>query len=266
MNDQTGKKRENSNISAPLPPAAEAELRALVKRAKGASGPVMKAINYAGGKVEGWLDVLPAPARTALEGATTEALDYAYGAATTVRGMRAAPDMGRWGHKIAVTLSGGAGGFAGLASSVVELPATVSIMFGAIQKIAGSYGFDPQAEAVRAECLTVFASGTPLKSDDGVDMSFLASRVALTGAGIQALIARVAPKLAVVLGQKLAAQAVPLVGAVAGAGVNLAFLRYYEELAHVRFGLLKLARDLPDHDVMAAFHALAAPFVRQVKP
>lgn len=265
MPDKTARPNTTHDISAPLPSAAETELRALVRRAQGASGPVMKAINYAGGKVEGWLDVLPAPARTALEGATADALDYAYGAASTVRGMRSVPDMGRWGHKLAVTLSGGAGGFAGLPSAVVELPATVSIMFGAIQKIARSYGFDPEDEAIRAECLTVFASGSPLKSDDGVDMSFLASRMALTGAGIQALIARVAPKLAVVLGQKLAAQAVPLVGAVAGAGVNLAFLRYYEELAHVRFGLLKLSRDLPDHDVMAAFHALAAAQVAQKK-
>ncbi len=259
MTDRTAGPLHDQSIAAPLDALTEGEIGALVRRARSAGGPLMKAITFAGGKAETWLQVLPPGVKTALEGATADALEYAYGAASAVRGMRAAPDMGRWGHRVAVALSGGAGGFAGLASSLVELPATVSIMFGAIQKIAGRYGFDPQDERVRMECLTVFASGTPLRADDGVDISFLASRVALTGAGVHAMIGRIAPKLTVVLGQKLAAQAVPVVGAVAGAGVNLAFLRYYEELAHVRFGLLKIARDRPEIDVMAAFHALAAP-------
>ena len=60
---------------------------------------------------------------------------------------------------------------------------------------------------------------------------------------MQAVIAKVAPRLAVVLGQKLAAQAVPVLGAVAGAATNYAYTSYYEDMAHVHFGLRKLAID-----------------------
>jgi uncharacterized protein (DUF697 family) len=70
---------------------------------------------------------------------------------------------------------------------------------------------------------------------------------------MQAIIARVAPRLAVVMGQKLAAQAVPVLGAVAGAATNYAYTSYYTDVAHVHFGLRRLAveTDQP-HEAMVA--------------
>ena len=70
---------------------------------------------------------------------------------------------------------------------------------------------------------------------------------------MQAVISRVAPRLAVVLGQKLAAQTVPVLGAVAGAATNYAYTSYYTDIAHVHFGLRRLAveTDAP-HDHMVA--------------
>jgi uncharacterized protein (DUF697 family) len=65
--------------------------------------------------------------------------------------------------------------------------------------------------------------------------------VALTGSAMQAIIARVAPRLGVVLGQKLAAQTVPVLGAVAGAATNYAYTSYYTDVAHVHFGLRRLS-------------------------
>jgi uncharacterized protein (DUF697 family) len=44
-----------------------------------------------------------------------------------------------------------------------------------------------------------------------------------------------------VLGQKLAAQTVPVLGAAAGAATNYAYTRYYQDMAHVHFGLRRLA-------------------------
>jgi uncharacterized protein (DUF697 family) len=60
---------------------------------------------------------------------------------------------------------------------------------------------------------------------------------------VQAVIHKVAPRLAVVMGQKLAAQTVPVLGAVAGAATNYAYTNYYQEMAHVHFSLRKLALD-----------------------
>ena len=81
------------------------------------------------------------------------------------------------------------------------------------------------------DCLKVFASGGPLAGDDGVDTSFLSARLVVNGASLHALIARIAPRFATVLSQKLAAQTVPLLGALAGAGINYAFMGYYREMA-----------------------------------
>ena len=57
------------------------------------------------------------------------------------------------------------------------------------------------------------------------------------------------------LGQKLASQTVPILGAAAGAGTNFAFVNYYTEIAHVHFGLRKLARTHGADAVGDAFHA-----------
>ncbi|QUS37088.1 EcsC family protein [Falsirhodobacter algicola] len=246
----------------PMSTDTEAEIAALARRAEQAGGPLMKVVSFAGTRAEGLMERIPMPVRERIEEATAFALRRCYGFAAAARGARL-PDAGRHGHRVAAVLSGGLGGFGGLASSVVELPATVSIFFAAIQKVAASYGFDPEDEAVRVECLRVFGSGTPFEEDDGVNTAFLASRIALTGAGAQGLIASVAPRLAAVLSQKLAAQTVPLLGAATGAAVNLAFITYYQELAHVRFGLLKLAKDHPEGEVMESFRAAAARPVRR---
>jgi len=62
----------------------------------------------------------------------------------------------------------------------------------------------------------------------------------VTGSAVQGLIAKVAPRLAVPLGQKLAAQAVPLIGAAAGAATNYVYTSYYQDMARVQFGLMRL--------------------------
>jgi hypothetical protein len=81
----------------------------------------------------------------------------------------------------------------------------------------------------------------------------------VTGPALQRVLAAAAPRLAAVLGQKLMAQAVPVLGAVAGAGLNAAFTGYYREVAHVRFGLLRLAGTHGAGAVMAAFAEAARP-------
>ena len=43
------------------------------------------------------------------------------------------------------------------------------------------------------------------------------------------------------LGPKLAAQMVPVLGAVAGGGINYIYSGYYQEMAHVHFALRRLA-------------------------
>ena len=136
-----------------------------------------------------------------------------------------------------------AGGAGGLPTAMAELPVTTTLLLRVIQGVAVEHGFDPLSENVQFDCVQVFSAAGPLSDDDGADLGFLSARVALSGRAMQAVIAKVAPRLAVVLGQKLAAQAVPVLGAVAGAATNYAYTSYYQDMAHVHFGLRKLAID-----------------------
>jgi uncharacterized protein (DUF697 family) len=54
------------------------------------------------------------------------------------------------------------------------------------------------------------------------------------------------------MGQKLAAQAVPVLGAMAGAATNYAYTTYYQEMAYVHFGLRKLSieADVPQDELV----------------
>lgn len=234
---------------------AERAVREIARREARAAGMVMRTVLHLGGKAEGMLGRLPAPARRTLEDVTLKALEHAHDAAARFADVSRAPRLGAWSNRAAVTATGAAGGFAGLPGLVVEVPATVTIMFGAIQRVAAGHGFDPRDPATRLEAVRVFGSGGPRAADDGVDTSFVTSRVAINGPLVHAMLRSVAPRFAAVLGQKLAAHAVPVLGAVAGAGVNWVFLSYYEEMAQVRFGLARLASEHGAERVQAAFAA-----------
>ncbi len=233
------------------------EVTALARRHARAGGMVMSLVNAAGSRIESRLELLPDGVKDRLESVAAQALERSYRlAGRTVS--ESGPALGEKGHLAMATLTGALGGFGGFASALAELPVTVTVIFRSIQRIAASYGFDPQDEAVRLECLRVFGSGSPLERDDGVNTSFLGARVAITGSALNRVISAVAPRFATVLGEKLAAQAVPLLGSFAGAGINYAFVSYYQEMAHVRFGLRRLAEVHGEVEVQEAFRAAAA--------
>ena len=230
-----------------------AEVAELARRYKRANGPVIRLVNRLGGALENQLSALPDSFRAQLERLTAQALETSYGLAGR------APDLGQRGPMMAAVAAGAAGGAGGLATAMAELPVTVTLLLNTIRTVARDAGFDPDEDWVRAECLQVFAAGSPLAQDDGVNTSFIASRLALTGSAVQNVIATIAPKLAAVLGQKLAAQAVPVIGAVSGAALNAAFLSYYREVARVRFALLTLARVHGSDAVEAEFRLAVTP-------
>ncbi|WP_374373444.1 EcsC family protein [Tabrizicola sp.] len=229
------------------------EVAPLARRYKRANGPVIRLVNRLGGTLEHQLSALPQGVRNQLEKLTAQALEASYGIASR------APDIGTRAPMVAAVAAGAAGGAGGLATAVAELPVTVTLFLNTIRSVAREAGLDPDEDWVRAECLQVFAAGSPLAQDDGVNTSFIASRLALTGSTAQNLIRTIAPRLAAVMGQKLAAQAVPVIGAVSGAALNAAFLSYYREIARVRFELVKLGRIHGAEAVEAEFRIAVTP-------
>ncbi|MDT8855908.1 EcsC family protein [Paracoccaceae bacterium Fryx2] len=242
----------------PWTDAAETEIAGIATRYRRASGLLMKTIMYFGGKAENLLERLPDAAKDRIEEVTAQALHWSYDRAATLSDDPRMPRLGPWANRVAVTATGAAGGFGGLPAALVELPVTVTTMFGAIRKVAVMHGFDPQDDEIRLECIRVFGSGGPLAEDDGVETTFFGSRIAINGATVKAAISAVAPRFAAVIGQKLASQTLPVLGAVAGAGVNYTFISYYEEMAHVRFALRRMALTLGPERVNAAFRASTA--------
>ncbi|MGC3936365.1 EcsC family protein [Roseobacter sp. EG26] len=233
------------------PVDVDKELDALAHRYKRAGGGAIELLNLVGGRAEGLLERLPAPARSGLQDATRSALEQAMKLAHSSRDM--VPDQKSWLNTAVGTAMGAVGGVGGLPTALAELPVTTTLLLRIIQGVAVEHGFDPTEQNVQFDCIEVFASAGPLSKDDGADLGFLSARVTLSGAALQGIIARVAPRLATAMGQKLAAQTVPVLGAVAGAATNYAYTNYYQEMAHVHFGLRKLAidADIPVEDLAA---------------
>lgn len=221
--------------------AVDKRLDALVRRHARAGNAGIQVLNLVGGQAENLLDRLPADIRTRLDDGTQRALRIAMQAAHRSRGVVAGQPA--WMNRAVTTAMGAAGGFGGLPTALAELPVTTTILLRTIQDVAAEHGFDPGEAAVQFDCVEVFGVAGPLDHDDGSDLAFIGTRMTVTGVALQRLISRVAPRLATVLGQKLAAQTVPLLGAAAGAATNYAYTGYYGEMAHVHFGLRRLAID-----------------------
>ena len=237
-------------------PELDAQIALLAAAHRRANGPVMRLVNRMGGNIEGQLAMLPAALRDQINRAVETALTASYGVAKA--GGRA-PNLGPQGSTAIAVLTGAAGGFGGFAGSIAELPVTITILLHAIRREAQRAGYDPDSPAIRAACLQVFAAGSPLSGDDGLNTAFLSARLTLTGPAIQKVIATVAPRLAAAMGQKLVAQAVPLLGAVSGAVLNAAYVSYYREVARIRFALIRLAEVHGAETVLTAFAMATTP-------
>ncbi len=241
------------------------EIEALAARHAAAGGFGIDLLNLLGAQADGLVGKLPPNIRDRLLEHTTDALN---GAMRLAHGSRElVPDQPGWLNQTVNAAMGAAGGVGGLPTALAELPVTTTLLLRVIQGVAHEHGFDTSADNVRFDCIQVFASAGPLEHDDGADIAFLSARMALSGAGLQAVVSRVAPKLATVLGQKIAAQAVPVLGAVAGAATNFAYTRYYTDMAHVHFGLRKLAIDADaPHDLLVERLREALPQVKRAGP
>ena len=250
-------KRQISQVPVVVRPGAGVDLEAEVARlmaveAQAASG-LMKLVNRLGTGLEGSLARLSGEQRKAIEKAVIGGLELSYRLAANSHGGAAGePGARNSRHKLAAAATGAAGGFGGLPATVVELPATITVMFRAVQAVARAHGEDMSDADTRLACLKVFGSGGPSKEDDGVETAFVAARLGAVQS-LGPVVAMVAPRLAAVLGQKVAAQAVPVVGAVTGATINYAFMDYYEKMAEVHFGLRRLMREGDPDEVIAAW-------------
>ena len=213
------------------------------------------------GKPVGLLQrALPAAASTGVAKLAKHALERALDVALfSLRNRRIAG--GRKLHSGLACTSGAIGGAFGLAALAVELPVSTTIMLRAIAAIAQEEGEDLEDPRTELACLEVFALGGPTTDETGVEADYFAVRailarglVEIADFGIDKGVVResapllvrfltqIASRFGVVVSQKVAAQAVAVVGAVGGAAVNLAFIEHFQDVARGHFTVRRLER------------------------
>jgi hypothetical protein len=204
----------------------------------------------------------------ATQAALTRALRYA---------LRTIPKEGRnpetRAHKALAILSGAMGGALGVSAVLVELPISTTIMLRSIARIAQSEGEDLEHPETALACVQVFALGGHSGSDNVHEAGYFAVRAAMAksvtralqqmaGRGvvdestsaIVRLLAQIGSRFGVVVSQKVAAQAVPVLGAIGGAAVNAAFVDHFQTLARGHFIVRRLERTYGKGTVRRAYH------------
>lgn len=184
-------------------------------------------------------------------------------------------------HKIAVGVSGAIGGMFGIASMTAELPATTILILRSIADIARSEGADLNDENIKKECLEVFALGAPTEDDDAADSAYYASRAAMslmvreTGVALTEIatkqagaaastniltkvIEAVAKRFGIAITEKMAAQAVPILGAVTGAAINTMFMSHFQDVARGHFIIYRLEKTYGKEFINIAYNKILA--------
>jgi hypothetical protein len=180
-------------------------------------------------------------------------------------------------HRALAALSGAMGGALGISAVLVELPISTTIMLRAIARIAQSEGEDLWDSETALACLQVFALGGRSRSKHFHESGYFAVRAAMarsvtravqqvaergiideSASGILRLLSQIGARFGVVVSQKIAVQAVPILGALSGAAVNSLFIGHFQSLARGHFTVRRLERLYGKGTIRRAYDQLRA--------
>ncbi len=244
---------------------------------------LIKVADFVGQPAERLLKLLPDRAHAMVSQIAQAALERAFGVAVRSLSNRW-PLLERWNpvagprlHVALTAITGGAGGLFGWPGAAVEIPITTTLMMRSIAEIARKNGSDLGDPETLMQCLAVFSYGSPKL--EAMESAFLSWRVAMAaavseaaayialhGAGGMAHTAapvlvqflnKIAVRFQIVISDKLAAEAVPVAGAVTGSLVNAAFTDHFNRVAEFHFGILRLEREHGVEAVQAAYRQAA---------
>jgi hypothetical protein len=227
-------------------------------------GLAIEIVNLLGAPIEHVLSKqLPARATKIIDKATHAAVSTAFrAAAMTLRKDAPRTPARRWLHKSLTIGAGAVGGFFGWAGLATELPVTTALILRSIADIAREQGESPHDVDTRLACIEVLAFGGKGKGDDAAESGYFATRAALAheisavarhvakhglaegGAPVVVrLVNAIATRFSVPVSQKVLAEAVPVIGAVAGASLNAVFIHHFQAVAQGHFIVRRLERE-----------------------
>jgi len=241
-------------------------------------GYAVKLTDLIGRPIEKGIKFLPKNWSTVVHRAVNVSLNKALAVAVQTMDRNSRRGSKELMHKIGAATSGGIGGMFGLASLLWELPISTIIMLRSIADIARDEGEDIGEAETQLACMEVFALGGTTKLDDVAETGYYAVRAALAkllneaakyitergvleeGApAIVKFIMRIAARYGVVVSEKAAAQAIPLVGAVTGAAINTIFINHFQDMARGHFIVRRLERKYGEDLVKEEFDKLIVP-------
>src|SRR5277367_5484491 len=242
-----------------LPPPQQQALQRAVKSLENPDFAARLA-DYAGRPISRALQLMPKPAaerfNRIVEAAILRSLNIAI---RSIKPRSKRPPAQRVSSVMA-GISGGVSGFFGIAALPIELPVTTTLMLRAIADIARHHGEDLSTLEARLACVEVFALGSP-RSGQRTDFGYYASRALLSrltadaaalllerGAAtlsapvVGGLVTEIATRFSVVVSERSAASALPVIGAVGGATVNMMFMNHFQRVARGHFAIRRLER------------------------
>jgi hypothetical protein len=234
-----------------------------------------KITNLVGAPVEKAFALLPQKLTEVVSAATQKALQVALGVAIgSMHNHIGGRSYDSW-HTLSVIATGAGGGALGLPALTVELPVSTTVMLRSIADIARSQGEDLTGINSRLACLEVFAFGGKSTRDDASETGYFAVRALLAASVTDAakyaaerglakegapplvrLIVQIADRFGVQVSEKVAAQGVPVVGALGGALINWAFIDYFQDIARAHFTVRRLERKYGPEEVRKTYDQL----------
>jgi hypothetical protein len=221
----------------------------------------IRLINLLGYPIERAVKRLPGSLSRIIQRATGGFLGRALSVALSTMHPRDQEGPLKWRDRAFVVLTGAAGGFFGLPGILLELPVSTTAMLRSIADVARSEGQDLSSPEVQLACLEVFALGSVSAGDNAAETGYYAIRTAMAkvlseaaefiaqrgivGEGAPAVVkmlARFASRFGVVLTDKMAAEIVPVLGALGGATINLIFITHFQSMAHGHFIIRRLEK------------------------
>ncbi len=224
-------------------------------------GLAVKITNLIGVPVEKCFAILPENWSKMVANSTEKAMQVAVNSAILTLNKSSKINSANALHKIMAAGSGAAGGFFGLPILPFELSFSTTIMIRSIADIARSEGQLLSDPAIKMACIEVFAFGGSRKSDDAAETGYFAIRSSLASAVNDAaryivnkgigdkgspvlirLISQISSRFGVQVSEKIAAQAIPVIGAVGGAIINTVFIDHFQSMARGHFIILRLEK------------------------
>ncbi len=259
-------------------PLSRAHHQALARAVHALENPNFAArlADYAGAPINRVVQMLPRRASAGLSKAVEAAMRKCLKTAIESLDTAAQSPPATWFSTAIAGVTGGVSGFFGMPALVVELPLTTTIMLRAIADIARHNGEDLTTLEARLACLQVFALGARGTAVRG-DLGYFAARALMTrltgnaaayvvergaaelsGAMVNSLVAEIVSRFSIVVSDRVAASALPVVGAVGGATVNVVFMNHFQQVAQGHFTVRRLEREYGAETVRLHYAELAA--------